>query len=51
MRFAMMELKYTLAIIAHRLDIELVSAVDPDVEIQLSMHPAKPVVIRGRSRR
>jgi cytochrome P450 len=50
MRFAMMELKYTLAIIAQRLDIELMSAPNPDVEIQLSMHPANPVVICAQSR-
>jgi cytochrome P450 len=46
MHFAMMELKHIIPIIARRVDFELVSSPQPEINMELTLQPSEDVRMR-----
>jgi len=46
MHFAMMELKHVIPIIARRVDLELLSSPDPEVNMELTLQPSEDIRMR-----
>jgi len=50
MHFAMMELKHVVPIIARRVEFELLSSPEPDIELRMTLQPADDVQMRVHKR-